>query len=73
MSEKYCCNCGAKDGETAKENAVRKRLISISGEYPDVRFIVHQKQFDYLCQFCSNNPNYRRHYNETTGSTLTQV
>ena len=24
MSAKYCCNCGARDGETAKEKAKRQ-------------------------------------------------
>ena len=74
MSDKYCCNCGARDEESAKEKALRGAgPISLSGEYPNGRFIVRRAQHDYLCQFCSHNPNYRHHYSETTGQPLNQV
>ena len=72
MFAKYCCNCGARDGETAKEKAKRQGAFDWQ-QRMDVRFSVRRAEHDYLCQFCSQRSEYRHFYGEETGEPLAQV
>ena len=59
----YCENCGAKDGESVKQN------MEIAGDSPqgDGHFRVSATDRGILCQFCQEHPNVTRYYSPMTG------